>query len=913
LAGGKSTHPDERFMIRKFCCNLLTACVLLSVSIPLALAQTATAGPAASDARVIVKFKTDSPMLRKDLSTAAAQQTSQADALGTRVGLALRTGMGVAERTQVVYASGMSSEQLAQRLAAESDIEFAVPDQRRHRLSAPNDPLYVTGPPISGLTGGPVAGQWYLRAPAGDVQSSINAEPAWALLSGGANIVVAVIDTGVRFDHPDLLRAGAGGNLLPGYDMISDATVANDGDGRDTDPSDPGDWLTLAEVQQTDGPFYQCDTVAENSSWHGTQTSGLVGALANNGIGMAGVGRNVQVLPVRVLGKCGGYDSDIIAGMLWAAGFPVPGVPANPNPARVLNLSLGGDGACTSAYSDAVAQINAAGVVVVVAGGNSSGHALGTPANCTGVIAVTGLRHFGTKVGFSDLGPGIGIGAPAGNCVNTGASDPCLYPILSTSNSGLTNPVATAAGGAIYTDSFNASLGTSFSAPLVAGTAALMLSARPALTPAQVLALMQSNARPFPTTGSSNSDGTPVPQCTVPQPLGATQIDQLECYCTTSTCGAGMLDAGAAVLAAFAGLQAHIDVTSGSPQAGAVVTLDATQSVAVNGNAISAYQWALVDGGGIVTGFTGATNGATASLSPSGAGNLSIRLTVTDSAGGQSSTVLVVTVSAAPGPVPNYGGVWWNAPAGSESGWGINIAHQGDVLFVSWFTYDAGGHAWWLSMTANKNADGTYSGTFYQTSGPAFNAVPFDPNKVTRTFAGTGTFTFSSGTSGTFAYTINGIAQSKAIVLQQFGTLPVCVWGAQSNLALATNYQDLWWVPGGVESGWGLNLAQQGTTIFAGWFTYDVNGNAIWYSVSAPMTTANTFVGALYRTSGPAFSAVPFNPGLVQRTAVGTATFNFSDGNTGTFAYQLHDGANIGAQTKAITRLVFRAPGTVCQ
>ena len=151
---------------------------------------------------------------------------------------------------------------------------------------------------------------------------------------------------------------------------------------------------------------------------------------------MAGVAPGVGVLPVRVLGKCGGYDSDIIAGMLWATGLPVPGVPANPYPARVINMSLGGDGACSAAYQDVVDQITAAGTVIVAAAGNSSGHAVAAPANCRGVIAVSGLRHVGTKVGFASLGPEVTIGAPGGNCVNTGANSPCLYPILTTSGLG---------------------------------------------------------------------------------------------------------------------------------------------------------------------------------------------------------------------------------------------------------------------------------------------------------------------------------------------------------------------------------------------------------------------------------------------------------------------------------------------
>ena len=317
---------------------------------------------------------------------------------------------------------------------------------------------------------------------------------------------MAVLDTGVRFDHADLLRVAAGGNLLPGYDMISDVDIANDGDGRDADPSDPGDWLTLAEVTQSGGAFEDCSDAAEDSSWHGTQTSGLIAALTGNGIGMASVGRNVRVLPVRVLGKCGGFDSDIIAGMRWAAGLAVAGVPANPTPARVLNLSLGGEGACTAAYVSAVADVTAAGAVVVAAAGNSAGHSVTTPANCPGVIAVAGLRHAGTKVGFSDLGPEIALSAPAGNCVDVGVNDPCRYPILTTANPGTMAPVSHAAGGSVYTDAFRASVGTSFSAPLVAGTAALMFSAQPGLSPSAVRSLLQATARPFPTSSADTGE-----------------------------------------------------------------------------------------------------------------------------------------------------------------------------------------------------------------------------------------------------------------------------------------------------------------------------------------------------------------------------------------------------------------------
>jgi serine protease len=447
----------------------------------------------------------------------------------------------------VVPASGVTSADLAARLRQETDIDYAVPDERRRIVGAPHDPLYAEGVPGNG----PTAGQWYLRAPAGEVLSSLNIEPAWAVTAGRPDVVVAVVDTGVRYDHPDLLAASLGGKLLPGYDMISQGGIGNDGDGRDPDASDPGDWVSQAELFSRDSAFFRCVTGPTASSWHGTQVSGLVAALTDNDVGMAGTASGVRVLPVRVLGKCGGFDSDIIAGLRWAAGLEVPGVPANPYPARVINLSLGGDGACSVAYQDAVDEVTASGALIVAAAGNSSGHAVAVPADCRGVLAVAGLRHAGTKVGYSSLGSEVAISAPAGNCVNTASGAPCLYPILTTTDSGTTGPT-----GASYTDSYTTSLGTSFSTPLVCGVAALVFSVSPGATPQRVRELLQGTARPFPALGGVPSSSS-VPQCTPPQySLMGRTLDQGECYCTTATCGAGMIDAGAAIAAALADAEA---------------------------------------------------------------------------------------------------------------------------------------------------------------------------------------------------------------------------------------------------------------------------------------------------------------------------------------------------------------------
>ncbi len=195
----------------------------------------------------------------------------------------------------------------------------------------------------------------------------------------------------------------------------------------------------------------------------------------------------------------------------------------------------------------------------------------------------------------------------------------------------------------------------------MAGTAALVLAAQPALTPAELRTFLTSKVRPFPTTGGDNGDGTPVDQCFPPNPIGQSQFDQLQCYCTTSTCGAGMLDAGAAVSLAAVGVVPRVTVSPASPRAGQALTLGGATSLVASGRTIASYRWLLVSGGGIVTGFTGATDGASASVTPNGVGQFRISLTVTDSAGAQATSESVIAVQAA--AVPGGG-------TGSSSGGG---------------------------------------------------------------------------------------------------------------------------------------------------------------------------------------------------------------------------------------------------
>ena len=266
--------------------------------------------------------------------------------------------------------------------------------------------------------------------------------------------------------------------------------------------------------------------------------------------------------------------------------------------------------------------------------------------------------------------------------------------------------------------------------------------------------------------------------------------------------------------------------------------------------------------------------------------------------------------------VPNYQGIWWNAPAASESGWGLNLAHQGDTIFAAWYTYDANGRALWLTMTAEKTGPDTYFGTLYENRGPAVHTQPFNSSLVQQSEVGNATLTFAGADNVTFRYTVNGVTQTKSLVRFAFGPMATCTWGALADLSLATNYTDMWWAspPPGVESGWGVTLTHQGDVIFVAWFTYDLDGKPLWLSATTRKEAPGVYTGAIRRNTGPAFSAMPWNPDAVTDTVVGDLTITFTRGNRASFHYKLSLGSPPVAidQTKTIERFVFRAPGTVC-
>jgi serine protease len=578
--------------------------------------------------QIIVKWR--------DGTTATATRMQK---LGASSGLHLQRKQQLAADTDVLQLDRpRGSEEMRavlDRMAADPNVEYAVADERRFAHAVPNDPLYND--------------QWYFQ---NAEISATHAQQAWDVTVGSNSTVVAVLDTGVRFEHPDLLRLSQAGKLLDGFDFVSQTPFANDGDGRDADAADPGDFVTAAD--KTQAPFTTCDET--NSSWHGTRVSSLIAALTNNGEGIAGTGWNTLLLPVRVLGKCGGTDSDIIAGMRWAAGISVPGAPTNPTPAQVINLSLGGAGVCSAAYQSAVDEIIARGVLIVASVGND-GSNVAAPANCTGVLGVTGIRHAGTKVGFSSLGPGAGIGAPGGNCVNTTITQatPCVFSITAAVNNGTTTP-----GDSGYTDHVqNFNVGTSFSAPLVAGAAALMHALNSNLTPAQSIALLKESATPFPTTSTTTTT-----VCHVP----AGDLQQEECICTTATCGAGMLNTQGAVLAAqrpFAIVSAPASVDTG-----AAISIDARDSFASNGRTIASFQWTASN----VTGATptfGDSAQALTTLRVADASTFTLRVTVTDDQGSQDTAdIAVATVTPPPPPPPTLPPVNGGGGGGGGSlGW----------------------------------------------------------------------------------------------------------------------------------------------------------------------------------------------------------------------------------------------------
>ena len=386
---------------------------------------------------------------RANDATDEAARRDRADQAGRRAGVSVRPHRTVFNGARVMRMDRVLTESQLRTLAADlmssdASIESVEPDVLLQPQFVPNDSYF--------------SNQWhYYEAVAG-----INAPAAWDRATG-TGINVAVIDTGFR-PHADLAA-----NVVGGHDFIIDPAVANDGGGRDTDAKDPGDWNAAGACGTGSG--------ASNSSWHGTHVAGTIAAVTNNGLGVTGVAYGAKVVPARVLGRCGGYTSDIADAIVWASGGTVTGVPANANVARVLNLSLGGQSACGTTLQNAINSARTRKAVIVVSAGNSNLNASAfSPANCAGVITVGATTRTGAKAAFSNFGTTVDIAAPG-------------TAILSTLNAGTSTPGV---------DNYVTYQGTSMSAPHVAGVAALMLSKNANLTSDQVEAMLKSSAKPFP-------------------------------------------------------------------------------------------------------------------------------------------------------------------------------------------------------------------------------------------------------------------------------------------------------------------------------------------------------------------------------------------------------------------------------
>ncbi|KAB2900421.1 MAG: S8 family serine peptidase, partial [Dokdonella sp.] len=431
-------------------------------------------------------------------------------------------------------------------------------------LFTPNDTYFANQWDLTDATGG-------MRMPA-----------AWDLAGSapGAGINVAVLDTGIT-THSDL-----SGQIVGGYDFISSSATARDGNGRDSNPADEGDWYAANECE--------VGYPASNSSWHGTHVTGTIVAAANNSKGIAGIAYGAKVVPVRVLGKCGGSVSDIVDAIVWASGGSVSGVPANANPARVLNLSLGGGGACGS-FQSAINTARSNGAIFVVAAGNENQNVSNSsPANCSNVVSVAATTKSGARASYSNYGSTIVVSAPGGDS-SGGAGD-----ILSTLNSGTTTPAS---------ENYAYYAGTSMATPHVAALAALVFQKNPSLTPDQVKNILTSTARPLPGACSGG-------------------------------CGAGIVDAQAALQAAGGGSSNTAPVANFSFTTSGL-SASFTDSSSDSDGTIASRSWNFGDGGSST-----ATN---PSHTYAAAGTYSVSLTVTDNDGASNTKTSSVTVSSGGG------------------------------------------------------------------------------------------------------------------------------------------------------------------------------------------------------------------------------------------------------------------------
>ena len=578
--------------------------------------------------RLVLRFAAEADSGRL---ASRAEAAAMLDSVGRRLGAGFTYGHPTAGLSHVVRlrapVPSRDLDALLGALRADPAVAAVEVDAVARRALNPNDELFNDTREIL----------WNLKGTSGPRQGGVNLPTAWNR-SRGAGVTVAVLDTGIT-SHADL-----DANVLAGgYDFVSSDPdgaflVANDGDGRDADPTDPGDWISAADAALP--TFSGC--AQGSSSWHGTAMAGVIAAVGDNGVGLPGVAYEAKVLPVRVLGKCKGYISDIADAIRWAAGappaggvtWPSLGIPVNATPARVINLSLSGLGTCTPALQSAIDAARAVGAVVVASTGNDGlapaigAPTIGAPASCGGVIAVTAHTLEADRMTIANWGPGTDLSAPGGGtcsqllgCLPHGTTDAAgtiWRQLWSTLNVGTTAPVASAS--LVFGPA-----GTSVSAAHVSGVAALLVSAMPSLNPAGVESILKESARTFP--------------------------DNTFCWTFeigTLNCGAGLLDATGAMTRLTALTPAASAQASGAVVAGgSTVTLTGTATPGSGGSAAAlSYAWQQLSGPAVT--LSGATTPNATFTAPSPGGALSFRFTASDASGASASATVNLRSNTAP-------------------------------------------------------------------------------------------------------------------------------------------------------------------------------------------------------------------------------------------------------------------------
>lgn len=531
--------------------------------------------------RLVVKYRA---ALAKAAAASGPGLAVARDAASARLARYPLSRVKIMASGAVVYHLGaeLTLEQarvVAARIAKDPAVESAEPDLRvrPHALTRDtySDRQWPLLPRAKSLGGADFGGAW--------------------AATKGAGILVGVIDTG------DVPHADLSGRVVPGYDFVSadaDGTfaTAGDGDGRDSDPSDPGDF---------------CDSEGTSSSWHGLGVAGLIASNAGNNLGIAGAAPLAQVMHLRALGRCGGFLSDAADALSWSAGVHLDGIPDNTTPVHVANLSLGSEGvACPRYVQAAVDAAISRNVVVVASAGNAGVGQLASPANCQGVIAVGAHTQSGDLADYSNRGTALTLTAPGGGICMSQAIAKCLSdPPVTVSNNGVRGPVADLEG--FYF------AGTSASAPHVAAAVALMRSVNPDLTPAQITAILVATAKPH----ASDS----------------------YCAAHSDECGAGMLDAAAAVQAASSGV---LSVTSSLTGRFAAAGDDVTLTASVSGGLGSSFVWTQESGKPVT--MRGANTAAMSFTAPKAGGVLKFKVTATTIVGSTLTQTYTVEVNSPP-------------------------------------------------------------------------------------------------------------------------------------------------------------------------------------------------------------------------------------------------------------------------